>query len=471
MRYLSVCSGIEAASVAWEPLGWMPVAFAEIEKFPATVLAHHWPHVPNLGDMTKINGSDFKCKIDVLVGGTPCQSFSIAGLRGGLNDKRGSLALEFVRIADESDADFVVWENVPGVLSDRGNAFGCFLAGLAGEISPLLPPGGRWTNAGYVLGFRRAIAWRVLDAQYFGLAQRRKRVFLIACPRDGTDPRKILFEFDGLRRDSAPSREAEDSVAGTLTKHTYSGGPGGKPSEAAQNLFICDSVKDNHWEGGAHPPLCQSHNAGGIGMSNQELFLQSGAGLVATYNYQAMGNYSEEDIDSTVLSRDYKSATDLVVIPINTQVATRHNKLGERTAFGIGKEGDPHYTLQKNHSHAIFAFAQNQIGEVRSGDVANTINRNSNASGRNTPMVHGPFGVRRLTPIEVERLQGFPDNHTQIPWRGNLAEQCPDGLRYQSLGNSMAVNVMRRIGTRIEFYSQQKAPCGLEQRADPLLRA
>ena len=453
MRYLSVCSGIEAASVAWGPLGWTPVAFAEIEKFPAAVLAHHYPRVPNLGDMTKINGADFREEIDILVGGTPCQSFSIAGLRRGLDDQRGNLALEFVRIADESDPAFVVWENVPGVLSDRGNAFGCFLSALAGGTSPLLPPGGRWTNAGYVLGPRRAVTWRVIDAKYFGLAQRRKRVFVVACPRGGADPRKILFEFDGLRRDTPPSRETRDIVTGTFTKDSYNGGVGGRPSEAAQNLFICDRIK-SHWDGGPHPALSQSHNAGGIGMSNQELFSQGGAGLVATYNYQAMGDYSEEDIASTVQSRDYKSATDLVVIPINMQVATRHNKLGERTAFGIGKEGDPSYTLQQNHSHAIFAFAQNQLGEVRSGDVANTISRNSNASGRNTPMVHGSFGVRRLTPIEAERLQGFPDNHTAIPWRGKPAEQCPDGPRYQAIGNSMAVNVMRWIGERIEKYTQ-----------------
>lgn len=210
MRYLSICSGIEAASVAWRPLGWQPVAFAEIAAFPAALLSFHYPDVPNLGDLRGINGADFRGKTDVLVGGTPCQSFSVAGLRRALQEERGNLALEFVRIADESDPAFVVWENVPGILSDRGNAFGCFLGALAGEASQLEPPGGKWANVGYVLSPLRSIAWRVLDAQYFGLAQRRKRVFLVACPRSGADPRTILFEY----RQPAPGFCAEPKSGG-----------------------------------------------------------------------------------------------------------------------------------------------------------------------------------------------------------------------------------------------------------------
>ena len=246
------------------------MAYAEIEPFPTAVLKHHYSHVPNMGDMTKINGADFREKIDILVGGTPCQSFSIAGLRGGLDDERGNLALEFVRIANESTPDFVVWENVPGVFSDRGNAFGCFLAALAGEDAPLLPPGEKWTDAGYVLGPARAICWRVLDAQYLGLAQRRQRVFAVACPREGADPRKILFEFEGVRRDTPPSREAGQDVAETIDASLgRSRGAGTNPGAIV-----------NHWEGGPHPCLSQSNNAGGIGMSNQELFSQRGSGLV-----------------------------------------------------------------------------------------------------------------------------------------------------------------------------------------------
>ena len=218
MRYGSVCSGIEAASMAWEPIGWRPAWFAEIEPFPSAVLAHHWPDVPNLGDFTLIRDRIAAGEVeapDVLVGGTPCQAFSIAGLRASMDDKRGQLTLEFVRLADAIDSDrnvrglpaaIVVWENVPGVLNTPDNAFGCFLAGLAGEDDPLEPPGGRWTNAGYVRGPRRAVAWRILDAQYFGVAQRRRRVFVVASAGDGFCPDEVLFEFDGVRRDSPPRR-------------------------------------------------------------------------------------------------------------------------------------------------------------------------------------------------------------------------------------------------------------------------
>ena len=236
LTYGSVCSGIEAASVAWEPLGWSPAWFAEIEPFPSSVLAHHWPSVPNLGDMTTIADKVRTGAViapDVLVGGTPCQAFSVAGLRGGLSDERGALTIHFLRLANEIDAAryvrgdhpaIIVWENVPGVLTSKDNAFGCFLAGLAGESGELQPPGGRWSDAGCLFGHSRAVAWRILDAQYFGLAQRRRRVFVVASARNGFHPAKVLFEFDGLRRDTPPSREAGQETAGTLASRTGAGG-------------------------------------------------------------------------------------------------------------------------------------------------------------------------------------------------------------------------------------------------------
>ena len=185
MRFGSVCSGIEAASVAWHPLGWRAAWLAEIEPFPSAVLAHHYPSVPNLGDMTALARRVLAGEIeapDVLVGGTPCQAYSVAGMRAGLDDERGQLTLRFMELADAIDfvrqrdgkpPVVIVWENVPGVLSDKTNAFGCFLAGLAGEDVELQPAGKKWTNAGCVYGPQRAVAWRTLDAQYFGLAQRR----------------------------------------------------------------------------------------------------------------------------------------------------------------------------------------------------------------------------------------------------------------------------------------------------------
>lgn len=236
LRFGSVCSGIEAASVAWETLGWHAAWLAEIEFFPATVLAHRYPDVPNLGDMTTIAAHVLAGEVeapDVLVGGTPCQAFSVAGLRAGLEDMRGQLTLRYmelanaidtVRIAAGKQPCVIVWENVPGVLSDKTNAFGCFLAGLAGEDDALQPAGKKWTHAGTVSGPQRTIAWRTLDAQYFGLAQRRRRVFLVASAGEGFDPTEILFECEGMRRDIAPRRESGQGIAGTISSRATGGG-------------------------------------------------------------------------------------------------------------------------------------------------------------------------------------------------------------------------------------------------------
>ena len=229
LRYLSLCSGIEAASTAWHSMGWQPLAFSEIEPFPSAVLAHHWPHVPNLGDMTRWREwpEELLTQIDVLVGGTPCQAFSVAGLRNSLSDERGNLTLIYAHLLDHIDTlraarglppVICLWENVPGVLSTKDNAFGCFLGALAGEESALEPSGTKWSNAGWVLGPQRAIAWRTLDAQYFGVAQRRRRVFLVASARNDFSPEAVLFEFQGVRRDSPPSREARQ-VAPTVPAH------------------------------------------------------------------------------------------------------------------------------------------------------------------------------------------------------------------------------------------------------------
>jgi DNA (cytosine-5)-methyltransferase 1 len=220
MRFGSVCSGIEAASVAWHPLGWEAAWLSEIEPFPCAVLKHHYPDVPNHGDMTLLPDRILSGEVeapDLFCGGTPCQAFSVAGLRNSLDDARGNLSLTFVGIANaidhvrsvRRDAPAVIfWENVPGVLNTKDNAFGCFLGALAGESEQIVPPGDKWTNSGCVFGPQRTVAWRVLDAQYFGVAQRRRRVFVVASARDDFNPAEVLFEFEGLRRDIAPSRQA-----------------------------------------------------------------------------------------------------------------------------------------------------------------------------------------------------------------------------------------------------------------------
>ncbi|EJH2660462.1 Dam family site-specific DNA-(adenine-N6)-methyltransferase [Salmonella enterica] len=464
LSYGSVCSGIEAASIAWEPLGMRPAWFSEIEPFPCAVLAERWPEVPNLGDMTKIAASVAANEVaapDLLVGGTPCQAFSIAGLRNGLEDERGQLTLSYVELANAIDDKrrergekeaIIVWENVPGVLSSKDNAFGCFLAGLAGESRELQPAGGKWTHAGCVSGPERTIAWRVLDAQFFGVAQRRKRVFVVASARKGFDPTEVLFEFESVRRDTPPRREPQTAV----TADTGNGAEGG-----------------SHWDNPAnpHPTLNQSNNIGGIGASNQEIFAQRGAGIVSAYRMTAFGEYSGDGTASTVKARDYKDATDLAVTYSDisrTLLSKSNDSMAEDLdTYAIHGTQDPDtnhelaHTLGRNHGQenaiitepytiAIRGREEGSTVEVRNDGTANALlTPNGGRAGMGVGAVGWGMQVRRLTPVECERLQGFPDNHTLIPWRGKDAADCPDGPRYKAIGNSMAVPVMRWIGERI----------------------
>ena len=294
MKYLSVCSGIEAATVAWHDLGWTPVAVSEIEPFPSAVLAHHYPDVPNVGDMTKFKEWNLDGSVDLLVGGTPCQSFSVAGLRKGLDDPRGNLMLTFLAIAERHRPRWIVWENVPGVLSSNGGRdFGTFLAAL-GEL------GYGW-------------AFRVLDAQWFGVAQRRRRLFVVGCLGDQASAAAVLFESESVQRNPAPSREARQGVARSV---------GGGPADGS----ISGAVTRKWAKGSGGPAGDECYN--------------------------------------------------MVAQPVATAMQ-----------------------------------------------------------------------VRRLTPVECERLQGFTDNYTNIPWRKK--EEAPDGPRYKALGNSMAVPCMKWIGQRI----------------------
>lgn len=422
LTYGSVCSGIEAASVAWAPLGWTPAWFAEIEAFPSAVLAHHWPHVENLGDLLDLP-DDVRAEViaapDVLVGGTPCQAFSVAGRRDSLADARGALTLAYVDLADAIDErraqngkppSIIVWENVPGVLNTKDNAFGCFLAGLAGESQPLEPAGPKWTNAGAVFGPKRAVAWRVLDAQYFGVAQRRRRVFVVASARDGFDPCKVLFEFKGVRRDSSPSREAREETARDAGPSTT--GAGQQPYHEVAHCL----------------------NAGGMGRIDYESqsfvvnaaipILEPGArtGKATTDVRAGLGAGDDGGEVATALraSSGGGDKPHVLAMPLNTQIVTRGGATGRGTGFGLGSEYAPAFTLQAGHSHGVFTAPET--------------------------------AVRRLTPTECERLQGFPDGHTLVPYRNKPAA---DGPRYKAIGNSMAVPVMAWIGRRI---AQQVQP-------------
>ena len=367
MKYGSVCSGVEAATAAWHVLNWQPQWFSEIEKFPSAVLAHHYPDVPNLGDMTEFKEWPDE-PIDLLVGGTPCQSFSVAGLRKGLDDPRGNLMLTYLAIAERYQPRWLVWENVPGVLSsNRGRDFGTFLAAL-GQI-------------GY--GF----AYRVLDAQYFGVAQRRRRVFVVGYLGDWRRAAAVLFERESLSGHPAPSREAREEVAPTVTQGAPFSPTGNQRVEADALVAKCLTTRT----GAAYDPETET--------------------LPIAFGAQNSANQGDS----------------------------------------VSEHVTP--TLDKSKTPAV-AFAQNQAGEVRENDVFNTLNTNSNASGRNTPLLRDSMAVRRLTPIECERLQGFPDNYTQIAWRNKAAEDCPDGPRYKAMGNSMAVPVMRWIGERIQMVEE-----------------
>ncbi|KFC08218.1 methyl-directed repair DNA adenine methylase [Trabulsiella guamensis ATCC 49490] len=512
MRYGSVCSGIEAASVAWESLGWQPAWFAEIEAFPSAVLARHWPDVSNLGDMTRIAAAVRAGEVeapDVLVGGTPCQAFSIAGLREGLSDERGQLTLSYVELANAIDEKrrergeeeaIIVWENVPGVLSSKDNAFGCFLAGLAGESSELQPAGWKWTHAGCVSGPERVIAWRVLDAQFFGVAQRRRRVFVVASARKDINPAAVLFEFNSVRRDTPPRRETQPETSCATGKCAEGG---------------------SHWDNpvNPHPTLNQSHNIGGIGASNQEIFSQRGSGLVSdayssiSRTLLAKENDSTaEDLDTYVLG--YGGGNTSGSIDVATACTAHGVRMDFDTeTFAVHGTQDPDtnrelaHTIGRNHGQenaitwgipgnwigrapenggnatapmrnlspcltvadkhgVVIAFSSKDYGADATPSLSPTLRAGnsykSHANGGQPPAIafalNCATAVRRLTPRECERLQGFPDNHTLIGWRGKDAADCPDGPRYRAIGNSMAVPVMRWIGERITAALSVEAP-------------
>lgn len=609
ITYGSVCSGIEAASVAWHMLGFRASWFAEIEPFPSAVLAHRWPAVPNLGDMTKLAREVLLGIIAaplILVGGTPCQDFSVAGMRAGLAGERGALTMKFVELADaidhvrpDGDECVVVWENVPGVLSDKGNAFGNFLAALVGESEALEPSGGRWTNAGCVYGPRRAAAWRVLDAQYFGLAQRRKRVFVVASARADFDPAAVLLEREGLRRDHPPRRGEGQDLAG----HAPFGpalqcgcgylfdlslgqwgcpncegneGPAvevmaGVPAFGGENqggsLFQAGALTAHGVRNDfASETFCVAPTLAGGGRKSGGYSLDDIPTVAGTLqsNGNAAGSATQQDAESGLLVVHGTQDPDVVqdcahtlgrnhgqenavfdpnqitsaanrsqptpglchTLPASSQapIAFPLLEVGKRTGrstsdpragLGVGAENDPMFTLQASAQHGVcvtgdithtlkaegFDASEDGTGRgqpiisvslrgrdgggtIEAGDeVATCLRASSGGGDKPHALVHS--AVRRLTPRECERLQGFPDDYTLIPWAAHqkamraaeaslprtatqdevlrariaalyacdvskeAADECPDGPRYKAIGNSKAVPVVRWIGKRL----------------------
>jgi DNA (cytosine-5)-methyltransferase 1 len=377
MKYLSVCSGIEAATVAWHPLGWTPVAFSEIEKFPSEVLKHHYPQVPNVGDMTKFKEWNLDSNVDVFVGGTPCQSFSVAGLRKGLDDPRGNLMLTYLAIADKYRPKWLVWENVAGVLSSNGGKdFGTFLGGL-GEL-------------GY--GF----AYRILDAQYFGVAQRRRRVFVVGCLGDWRSAAAVLFERHSLSGHSAPSREKGESSS--------------KYAESGFGTYREDQVE---------------------GTTNISSYMSYG---LRTRNTTANGIGVQEESSHTL-----DTSMGLAVaqpITFSSVLSSQH----------ISENSQVSQTLEAKNPMAVAVGVDTYNGAV-TGQVSCTVTADVGGATHSGPKVMQEMAVRRLTPVECERLQGFPDNYTDIKPKG---KSTPDAPRYKALGNSMAVPVMAWIGKRIQ---------------------
>ena len=458
LRYLSVCSGIEAASVAWQPLGWQPVAFSEIEPAPCRLLAHHYPDVPNLGDMTKFQEwpSSDELAIDLLCGGTPCQSFSVAGLRKGLGDPRGNLMLTYLAIADRYRPTWLVWENVPGVLSSNGGRdFGTFLGGL-GQL-------------GY--GF----AYRILDAQYFGVAQRRRRVFVVGHLGDWRRAAAVLFERHSLQGHPAPRRETGQGFASSTAPSLTASGRGvercgesrGQDPVVAVPAIVGQAMSAKWAKGTAGPagPAGDEHHnliavpdvthaLRGEGFDASEDGTGRGTPLVPVGvtihgtdpTVQKVASYDE-------LAQCLRARTPGNIDNSSTTVVQQPVAYGIRTANtssnGWGIQEECTHTLDCAQGVAVaqpVAFHPTQ-------DPISSTDGSTHALGCGSTGGQA-MRVRRLTPVECEKLQGFEPGYTAIPWRGKPASECPDGPRYRALGNSWAVPCARWIGERINLVNQ-----------------
>lgn len=503
LTFGSVCSGIEAASVAWEPLGWKAAWFSEIETFPSAVLAHHYPNIPNLGDMKKIHEKEtFKSRaIDVLVGGTPCQSFSVAGLRKGLDDPRGNLALHFLQIVDRKRPRWVVWENVPGVLSSWSN-----------DSETGLGPGGQrndfdtFTCALAELGY--GVAWRTLDAQHFGVPQRRRRVFVVGYFGDWRPVAAVLFESHSLSGNPAPGREAGERVAPSVTGGSqfsctgnervedeaivcarslrgqsnsshredsdnfivssvtskWAKGSGGPSGDECQNLVTCFEQRSpdgiaresgnlsptlNRMGGGQREPCVVTHSLRADGFDASEDGTGRGTPIIQIKILQG-GEHgklddgaleSEENLPKRSVRKMWKS---------EGGGSSQERRLARQS---FGKFGA---SMSKLSHEGASSETEMHTSELSKSESETRLLRKAQPKIREIwdPIriqekpTQSVYAVRRLTPRETERLQGFPDDYTLVPYRGKPAR---DGPRYKAIGNSMAVPCMVWLGQRIQM--------------------
>ena len=455
-----MCSGIEAASVAWHSLGWTPVGFSEIEPFPCAVLAHHFPKVTNYGDMSKFRDWSIRAgDIDLLVGGTPCQSFSVAGLRQGLKDPRGNLMLTFLAIAEHLKPKWILWENVPGVLSSNGGRdFASFLGAL-GQL-------------GY--GF----AYRVLDAQWCrthghprAVPQRRRRVFVVGCLGDQRSAAKVLFESESLQRYSAKSKATRQGTAADVEEGIGSGGEVVKHNASFTGSSFaqfteCDNISPLRAAGGDLGGGSESLIVGAI----CAVIAKQVSNQIVDANQLVPCWWDGDNIASTLTKSNASGAQRMpdkgnfgaVLQPVlfenhpnYSRVTGPHDVAPSCVSrYGTGGGNVP-LVIPDVHAVAVVGQVDWRTTNNDSGQVSQTLKTDLAHQSGPCLAVAPTMQVRRLTPTECERLQGFPDGWTAIPWKKKSAEDCPDGPRYKALGNSMAVNCMEWIGERINAIETQ----------------
>ena len=498
MNYLSVCSGVEAASVAWKGLDWNPLAFSEIEKFPSEVLQHHYPNVENLGDMTNYKEWDFgKQSVDVVVGGTPCQSFSVAGLRKGMEDPRGNLALTFCAILDKFRPKWFIWENVPGVLSsNKGRDFGSFLGAVA--------------ELGY------GASYRVLDAQNFGVPQRRRRVFVVGHLGDWRPSAEVLFESESLSWDSDKSRKKRKDSTSIPKGSTRVQGKGvatpllhqdhidalcardykGLNSDSLDKKAIvevfenhpqdsrvkemgdtCQTVTSTWGAGGGNIPFVLNKNyydvIQEVAVRKYDVDIDGLQQLLKKHKNMSIKDIAEKIGVKKTTAEHWFRTDKFFAIPepevwpvlkellkitddsFDKSIMTieyKDGKYDQSNRIHNGQKPSPTLT-RTSTGNDLFALAENTIGrQPLNGGNGDGYTERTPMYTLNATGVHGVsnnMAVRKLTPVECERLQGFPDNYT------NIKENCPDGHRYKAMGNSMAVPVMRWIGERINNYKEE----------------
>tara|TARA_R100000734_G_C3317890_1_gene111432 strand:- start:18 stop:1400 length:1383 start_codon:yes stop_codon:yes gene_type:complete len=460
MKYISVCSGIEACTVAWHDLGWQAIAYSDIDPFPVALLQHYYPDVPVHGDFTALQDEDWIGDADLLVGGTPCQAFSLAGKRQSLSDDRGNLTLQFVRLADAIDnlrqdvgrkPAIIVWENVPGVLSTDDNAFGNFLAGLCGCDVPIKPPREGWSYAGVVSGEKRVAAWRILDAQYFGVAQRRRRIFV--CASSGTRGWRcadaLLPITQSMSWNPRPGRETGKATAPTITASSPFSSAGGKDQHDAYQVvdatgYQGDRIYNTDDAFGTLPSQGGNNGGGSGGLV---------AGTIKARDWKGVGFDDTDKLVINALDTECILAKQNHQSVINHTIAIQNNQTKHGAANGKGYNDEVMYTLDTREPHSIaFNHDAGKFGAAATDDLTPTLRAKPD---QGTGVYQPSQAIRRLTPRECERLQGFPDDYTLIPYRGKIVGDAP---RYKALGNSMAVPVMKHIGKQIQkvFGDEEK---------------